>query len=411
MTRLLSLVAGSLLLTSSAAAPVEERSAQVPAAKHVLALERSIVSKPGATLSDRYRRFRQIVGPDATPVGVGTAVAAQNQIEYLISVQAGKGNFSLIIDTGSSDTWFVRDDFQCLTSRRQRTSLRACNFGPTWSGDFPGGKITEQHFNITYGSANGPFLNGQQVALANLGYWNGDGISSGILGLGLPALTEAFTGNSPGQDGLQNVVQYNPVVTTVSKQINNDIFSLGLSRKSTESFLAFGGVPEDVKVGPYTSTPLQKMGRRSGGSDYFYYTINPELFSWNSTQLNQTMSPGPQVIVDSGTTLNLLPYDMARSINSMFTPHAQLNPSQGGWFVPCNAVPPSFGVQLGGQMLWTDPASMILPQVRDPETGYCATGIGAVDSAPYILGDVFMQGLVNVFDLGKMELRFAKRLP
>ena len=63
-------------------------------------------------------------------------------------------------------------------------------------------------------------------------------------------------------------------------------------------------------------------------------------------------------------------------------------------------------------MLWTDPASMILPQVRNPETGYCASGIGAVDGAPYILGDVFMQGLVNVFYISsKMEMRFAKRLP
>ena len=95
----------------------------------------------------------------------------------------------------------------------------------------------------------------------------------------------------------------------------------------------------------------------------------------------------------------------------MYTPHAQLNPAQGGWFVPCNAIPPSFGVQIGGQMIWTDPASMILPQVKDPESGYCATGIGAVDSAPYILGDVFMQGLVNVFDISsKMEMKFAKRL-
>ena len=99
----------------------------------------------------------------------------------------------------------------------------------------------------------------QQVALATTGYWNGDGLSSGILGLGLPALTEAFVGGSPGSDGLQNVVQYNPVVTTMANQTNLPIFSLGLSRKTSESFLAFGGVPENVKVGPYATTPLQKV--------------------------------------------------------------------------------------------------------------------------------------------------------
>jgi len=62
-------------------------------------------------------------------------------------------------------------------------------------------------------------------------------------------------------------------------------------------------------------------------------------------------------------------------------------------------------------MFWTEKASMILPQVVDPTTGYCATGIGAMDGPLYILGDVFMQGLVVVFDVGaRMEMRFGKRL-
>lgn len=163
MTRFLATCAavGGLLLSVSIAAPIEERSAEVPTAQHVYGLERNIVSKPGALLSDRFRRFHEIVGPDVTPIGVGTAVAAQNQIEYLINVQAGKGNYSLIIDTGSSDTWFVKSEFQCMDSRRRRVSMQYCNFGTTWSGEFPGGQITNQHFNITYGSANGPFLNGQ----------------------------------------------------------------------------------------------------------------------------------------------------------------------------------------------------------------------------------------------------------
>ena len=120
--------------------------------------------------------------------------------------------------------------------------------------------ITNGIFPTIYSlTVAGVTLPKQQVALATTGYWNGDGISSGILGLGLPALTEAFVGGSPGSDGLQNVVQYNPVVTTMANQTNLPIFSLGLSRKTSESFLAFGGVPENVKVGPYATTPLQKV--------------------------------------------------------------------------------------------------------------------------------------------------------
>ncbi len=94
----------------------------------------------------------------------------------------------------------------------------------------------------------------------------------------------------------------------------------------------------------------------------------------------------------------------------MFTPRAQYDPDQQAWFVRCNAKPPSFGIQIGGHMLWTDPESMILSRVRDRASGLCLSGIGVTSGFPYILGDVFMQQLITVFDTSKMEIQFAKRL-
>jgi len=92
-----------------------------------------------------------------------------------------------------------------------------------------------------------------------LGAWIGDEISTGILGLGLPGLTESFRGTSPVEDGLQNLVNYNPIITTVTNQIGKHIFSLGLSRNESESFLALGGVPKSIKVGNYSRVPIQKV--------------------------------------------------------------------------------------------------------------------------------------------------------
>ncbi|KAK0727983.1 aspartic peptidase domain-containing protein [Lasiosphaeria miniovina] len=402
----------------------EKRAAQVPAASYVLALTRNAASQQrSSTVSSRLRNFRAVA---EGPTGIATALPAYHDVEYLADVKVGNHKYSLIIDTGSSDTWLVKEGFQCLDANHHVVNQLLCNFGPKYKGDFPDGQIPGQHFNISYGSAGGPFLNGQmgyadltlagieikkqQIALATIGAWNGDGLSSGILGLGLPGLTEAFVGNTPADDGVQNLVNYNPVITTVSNQVGNGIFSLGLSRNASASFLALGGVPQDLKVGDYATISIDKMDKRFGGTDYFFYTMTPDRLVWNtSTQAKEWRAL--QVIVDSGTTLNLFPYDIAASINSLFYPRAVYLEQQGGWFVPCNAVPPSFGVQIKGQVLWTDPSSMILQQLRDRETSYCATGIGAAGSQPYILGDVFMQSLVAVFDIGpKMEMRFAKRL-
>jgi Eukaryotic aspartyl protease len=102
---------------------------------------------------------------------------------------------------------------------------------------------------------------------------------------------------------------------------------------------------------------------------------------------------------------------MATTINSLFSPAAVYNANEGQYFVQCDATAPAFGVQIGDQILWTDPKNMILPQVRDPRSGLCSTGVAGTGGAPYILGDTFMQGLVSVFDVSeKMEIRFAKRL-
>lgn len=77
--------------------------------------------------------------------------------------------------------------------------------------------------------------------------------------------------------------------------------------------------------------------------------------------------------------------------------------------VSCNAKAPAFGIQVGGVTLWTDPASLILPETRNSR-GECLSGIGTTGSWPYILGDTFMQQLITVFDISdKMQVKFAKR--
>ncbi|OAA68745.1 Peptidase aspartic [Niveomyces insectorum RCEF 264] len=420
--------------TTTTTHKLQARAPAVAHSRNTLPLTRRMVHNRMPRPFMRSQLRQAIAFPETGPgsnatadggVGVGSAIAAANQIEYITSVQAGSNNLSLIIDTGSSDTWFVKEGFQCLDPQyRQPTTAEVCEFGPPFKGDFPGGQITNQHFNVTYGSVNGPFLNGlmgysdlgvanivarkQQIGLATRGAWNGDGITSGILGLGLPGLTAAYTGVDAALDSTRTAVEYNPLVVTLAAQ-NMSVFSLALSRDPHDSYVSFGGVPPNVQtVGPWVTTSMQKIALRTGDPRYMYYQIAVDRMSWNSSLLNATDSALPDFIVDSGTTMNLLPYDIARSINSMFTPHAMYDPDQQTWFVRCDAKAPDFGIEIGGHMFWTDPASMILPHVRD-QNGLCISGIGVTSGFPYILGDVFMQQLVTAFDVTNMQIKFAKR--
>jgi aspergillopepsin I len=101
--------------------------------------------------------------------------------------------------------------------------------------------------------------------------------------------------------------------------------------------------------------------------------------------------------------------EIAEAINNAFVPRAVYDQEVGAYVTACNATAPAFGIKIGGQMIWTEPSNMILPQLKNSR-GQCLTGITDTDQEPYILGDTFMQGLVAVFDVDKLEMRFAKRI-
>ncbi|KAI0457102.1 aspartic peptidase domain-containing protein [Xylaria acuta] len=374
----------------------------------------------------RNKGFQDNTSPSSEddPVGVDHIRAELNQIEYIMKVGIGPEPYYMIPDTGSSDTWIVQEGFKCLDPYfGDEAPQEFCQFGPLFKGDFPGGKIDNQNLNISY--LSGDYLNGnmgyaditvanvtvpkQQFALVNVAAFGGDGISSGILGLGLRGLTAAFTGNDPSVDGLDNLVNYAPLMETIgTSKTASPILSFAMSRQENRSYIAFGGVPP-VSTGEYTTVPIQKLTTNSGKTDYFYYVIKLDSVRWASETRNQSVTNPPSMIVDSGTTINLFPPDIAAAINAAYVPSGARESSMV-WSVPCNATPPALDVVIGGKPIRTHPSSMILPETELDGSGLCLSGIGAGQPGSFILGDTFMQEIVVVFDVSeKMELKFAQR--
>jgi hypothetical protein len=105
-------------------------------------------------------------------LGAGTDYikAIPLQTEYLMKVGIGGSNWSMIPDTGSSDTWLMSSAFKCLDRSHQLQSQSYCNFGPAYAGGFSGGKISDEHMNISYGggdSLNGDMGFAEYVLLAH----------------------------------------------------------------------------------------------------------------------------------------------------------------------------------------------------------------------------------------------------
>ena len=218
-----------------------------------------------------------------------------------------------------------------------------CYFFSTYTPDSTFEQIPDENFNISY--ADLEYLNGivgyetvnlagievtqQEVALANLAGWEGDGYTSGLTGLAYPAITSAFVGTNASADDFNSTAShlpYSPIINTIFfvENLTAPLFSLSLSRDPADlgfgGYLTIGGVP-DVSMptinasSTFASTPIQILQDQFLGAtpEYQFYTITIDGLVYGP------FTPGSgeastQFIVDSGTTLNCQ------------LPHLALNP-------------------------------------------------------------------------------------
>lgn len=122
-------------------------------------------------------------------------------------VTLGSRIFSLVLDTGSSDTWVAQAGLTCRDDYGNVVAVTNCRFGPLYnsslsrsykaysprqafgvnytSGEFLQGVLATELFGIgDVGAGYAPrqIIN-QTVGLVQNGYWQGDGTSSGLMGL------------------------------------------------------------------------------------------------------------------------------------------------------------------------------------------------------------------------------------
>jgi hypothetical protein len=77
--------------------------------------------------------------------------------EYISEITFGEQTVSVVIDTGSSDTWLASSTFECLDAKGKSVPASTCSFGETYSGDLLT-TTPDVNFNISY--ADGEFITG-----------------------------------------------------------------------------------------------------------------------------------------------------------------------------------------------------------------------------------------------------------
>jgi cathepsin E len=209
-------------------------------------------------------------------------------VDYVASVGVGSPatQYSLLIDTGSSNTWVGAGKAYVKTSTSHTTSdTVAVTYG---SGSFSGNEFIDQ---VTL--ASGLVIKSQSIGVAttSTGF---DGVD-GILGIGPVDLTSDTL--SPDTSTLIPTVTDNLFSQgTITANEVSVSFEPATSDNQANGELTFGGTDSSKFTGSITFAPLTKTSPASE-----FWGINESITFGSTSILTSTAG-----IVDTGTTLILI---------------------------------------------------------------------------------------------------------
>ncbi|PYI23430.1 acid protease [Aspergillus violaceofuscus CBS 115571] len=378
-----------------------------------------------------------------------TLLAAQYGTTFNVEVTIADQTFQLLVDTGSSDTYVVRNDFVCINeTTNQEISQAACGYAPhAYHESSTYRLIPNQTFGVQYGNGvacgvmareditlAGITVPGQAIGIADRSHPMGDGINSGVLGLAYPSLTSAHPRNHTDNTTFWFDREiYRPLFNTMYEQglVAEPYFSIALAHSPHNltaapattfgGYLTLGDYPPVAHNATFAKVPVEILKNippsfTSGKRTRSYWAFTVSAVTWGEPEADDcpliTNATAFQALTDTGNDFSFLPMAVVDSVNALFDPPAVYSEALGYYLVDCDAQAPVFGVAIGGQTFYHEGRDLIYRT----EEGYCVSSLAASEDVAYegivlnILGVPFLKNVVSAYDFGKNELRFAQRL-
>jgi saccharopepsin len=320
------------------------------------------------------------------PVPISNFMNAQ----YFSTIQIGTPpqEFKVVLDTGSSNLWVPS----------QKCGSIACYLHSKYdSSSSSTYKPNSTEFEIHYGSGSlSGFVSQDHVKIGDLI------IKDQLFAEATkePGLTFAF-GRFDGIMGLgYDTISVNGIQPPFYKMVENKlldepVFAFYLADESGESQVTFGGVDKALYEGEIQYIPLRRKA---------YWEVDLESISFGdeTAELENT-----GVILDTGTSLNVLPSGLADLLNKEMGAKKGYS---GQYTVDCSArdTLPDITFNLAGHNYSLSAQDYILEV-----SGSCISTFQGMDfPAPTgplaILGDAFLRRWYSVYDLGRDAVGLAK---
>ncbi|QRG40023.1 hypothetical protein FDK38_004484 [Candidozyma auris] len=280
-------------------------------------------------------------------------------ISYLLDLKLGSDQqpITVLLDTGSSDLWVYSSSVSSAIGGTFNTSSSLDD------------KKTGEDFSIKY--LDGSFAKG------DLRLWTSLIKSSGILGVADKNQEESH----PHYDNLPWALQAQGVTPKAS-------YSLYLgSEESGKGSIIFGGIDTEKYEGELTKYPV------AGTLGLALDVKSAEIGGHNIT-LNK------QVVLDSGTSLNLWPSDLIDAVGKELGGVDLF----GFWFVQCDQPKDKYlTFDFGKNKIKVSYQDLIWKS-----QGKCLLGVQPSQQDVYIFGDVFLRSAYVYYDLSSKEISIAQ---
>uniref|UniRef100_A0A8D0H044 Peptidase A1 domain-containing protein n=1 Tax=Sphenodon punctatus TaxID=8508 RepID=A0A8D0H044_SPHPU len=335
------------------------------------------VLKEKGLLEDFLRRHKYDIGSKYHPAVSNEAQLAVEPLlnsldtEYYGTIYVGTPpqKFTVVFDTGSSNLWVPST--YCSSS--------ACPLpSPSRGG---AGTIAGHYGIICLPQVSSLTDTNQMFAMSTSepGFIFIYSKFDGILGLGYPSY--AVGGATPVFDNMMS-----------EGLVQQDLFSVYLSRHDTGSVVIFGGIDGSYYTGSVNWIPVTEQG---------YWQIKVDSITVNGQEV--ACSGGCQAIVDTGTSLLAGP---ANAISSLQNAIGATLGQYSQYDINCSNLPsmPDVIFVINGIQYPLSP-SAYTSQVAQ---GDCTSGFQNTSGELWILGDVFIREYYSIFDRTNNRVGLAK---
>ncbi|KAG9063358.1 hypothetical protein KI688_004240 [Linnemannia hyalina] len=305
-----------------------------------------------------------------------------------IAVGSPGNTFTVAFDTGSADLFLpgkgCSKNCNGHTAYDPNISSTSSDLGKSFKLTFEEGEVVSgEEFTDTV-SIGGLVAAHQTVGVAaeypsSLG--NDQFFADGILGLAFESISTF--GASPVMQSLIS-----------QGQLDEPVFSFKLAASGSELFM--GGANSALYTGDFTYTSLTQQG---------FWEVMVEKIEGKG----QTIFSNIDAIIDTGTTLTVLPLNEAAQFYKVLGgTDASSTLGPGFYTFPCDSFP-SVSFTFGGRSFPMSKATLDLGAVSQGSSDCVSSIIGRDTGVSYaIIGTSFLQNVYTSFDIGHSRIGFAQ---